>query len=110
MKKIISIGIFLFLLMGYGNLEAQQNAQNPRLRNFRYGTGQAQWWENKTPNRSPQPRIVYPPTIRYYQPFPYYSPHYFQCRCLACMHRHRRTMMYQWQLNPQGFFLFQFRF
>ena len=57
MKKIISIGIFLFLLMGYGNLEAQQNAQNPRLRNFRYGTGQAQWWENKTPIAHHNPEL-----------------------------------------------------
>ena len=76
---------------------------NPRLRNFKYGTGKASWWENKQAT----PRVFYyPPSVRYYQPRPYYN-HFMYCHCHICT---QRRAVYQWQLNPQRFFFFQFRF
>ena len=54
-----------------------------------------------------QPRVVYyPPSVVYYYPVPHYG-HFAHCRCHVCT---QRMLMYQWQLNPQRFFFFQFRF
>jgi len=102
MKTLLAFLIFISLF--FTNVHAQES--NPRLRNFRYGTGQASWWEQKaTPTLRPQV-IYYPPAIRYYQPMPYYG-HFNYCRCHTCQ---QRRIMYQLQLNPQKFFFFQFRF
>ena len=54
-----------------------------------------------------QPRVIYyPPSVIYYYPVPHYG-HFTHCGCHICT---QRTIMYQWQLNPQRFFFFQFRF
>ena len=99
MRFIIAIIACLFIT----NVTLGQSP-NPRLKNFRYGTGQASWWENK---QRPKPQIsYYPPAVIYYTPRPYYG-HFNYCRCYSC---NQRRMMYQLQFNPQRFFFFQFRF
>ena len=88
---------------------AQQG--NPRLKNFKYGTGKASWWE--APKATPQPRtqvFYYPPAVRYYPSMPYYGRHFNNCPCNMCMYRRQQTMMMQWQLNRNRYFFFQFRF
>jgi len=54
-----------------------------------------------------QPRVrYYPPSVIYYYPVPVHG-HFMHCGCPICTHR---MIMYRWQLNPQQFFFFQFRF
>ena len=82
---------------------------NPRLKNFRYGTGKASWWgtpQMQAPLQSRSRPFYYSPPIRYYQPM-YYRGHFSWCNCNICT---QRMMMYQQQLNRQRFFFFQFRF
>ena len=101
MKFILSL-IICILMSG----AALAQDSNPRLRNFRYGTGQSSWWT--TPQRKPQVSY-YPPAVRYYYPVPYYNTHHPYCRCYTCL-RQRPVMMWQFQMNPNRLFLFQFRF
>jgi len=106
MKFFLTLVVCLFVA---GVTMAQE--PNPRLKNFRYGTGKAIWWE--TPRAVPQPRTqmsYYPPSIRYYSPMPYYHRHHPHCRCYNCFHRNQQMMMWQLQMNPNKFFFFQFRF
>jgi len=105
MRFILALIFCMFIA---GSVLGQET--NPRLKNFRYGTGKASWWQNKPSQPAPQPRFqtyYYPPAVRYYQPMPYYGRHFVNCRCHIC---YQRMMMYQWQINPQRFFFFQFRF
>tara|TARA_R110000824_G_scaffold210278_1_gene396107 strand:+ start:2132 stop:2440 length:309 start_codon:yes stop_codon:yes gene_type:complete len=102
MRTLLALLIFASLF--FTNAHAQ--GQNPRLRNFRHGTGQAGWWEQKaTPVARPQV-IYYPPALRYYYPMPRYG-HFSYCHCHICK---QRRAMWQMQVNPQRFFFFQFRF
>jgi len=102
MRFILTIAICLIATTAFG-----QKA-NPRLKNFKYGTGKASWWENKQPTTVPlRPQVFYyPPSVRYYYPRPYYG-HLMHCYCHSC---NQRRVLYQFQINPQRFFFFQFGF
>ena len=109
MKFILSI---IFCLLMCATSLAQQ--PNPRLKNFKYGTGKASWWE--APKATPAPQkygvqtFYYPPAVRYYQPVPhYYYRHHPHCHCFTCVRRNQQIMMWQLRVN-NPFLLFQFRF
>ncbi len=102
MKYIIFI--CAMILLWASPCEAQ-NSTNPRLRNFRYGTGQASWWEQPT-QRPPQQVIIQRQYIPYYPPNYYYRPYYnpFQ---YPIIYINGRPVIMRPQSN--GIF-FQFRF
>ena len=79
---------------------------NPRLQNFRRGTGKASWWEPPQATQLQQPRFqtfYYPPAVRYYQPYPYYHyRHHPRCRCFACVRRNQQVIIWQLQMKLLG--------
>lgn len=81
-----------------------QNSSNPRLQNFRYGTGQASWW--KQPQQSPQV-IIQRQYIPYY---PYHYRPYYGSYCpprYSIVYINGRPVIVRPQFNR---LFFQFRF